>query len=112
MSRDPMALWRAQAAAWGTGMALWRLGVQAQTVIALRSLAMAGLLPKRPGEDRRMVEEKVVAFGQAALAAGAAAARGGDAGAVTRAAIRPLSRRAGSNVTRLTRPPKPRKPRG
>lgn len=98
---DPFAPWR-------TSLALWQLGWQAQAVIALRTLAMLGVLPRRAGEDRRMVEEKVRAFGLSALAAGAAAAKGGDAHAVARAAIRPLAKRTRSNVRRLTRPPKPK----
>lgn len=98
MRGDPLALW----------MAWWRLGVEAQTVIALRSLAMIGVLPRRAGEDRRMAEEKVRAFGLSALAAGATAARGGDAHSVAQAAIRPLAKRTRSNVRRLTRPAKPR----
>lgn len=101
MRHDPFAPWR-------TGLALWQLAAEAQTVIALRTLAAMGVLPRRPGEDRRMVEEKVRAFGLSARAAGAAAARGGDAHAVAQAAIRPLAQRTGSNVRRLSRPAKPR----
>lgn len=99
---DPFAAWKA-------GLALWGLAVQAQTVMTLRTMAMAGLVAKLPGEDRRMVDEKGPAFARSALAAGLVAARGGSPEAVMHAAIKPLHRATGANLRRLTRPARPGK---
>jgi uncharacterized protein YecT (DUF1311 family) len=97
MRSDPFAPWRA-------GFALWALAVQAQAVIGLRTLGMMGVLAASPRERRTMVAEKGPAFARAALAAGTAAAQGKGPDAVVAAAVRPLKRRTGANVRRLTRP--------
>jgi hypothetical protein len=95
---DPFAPWRA-------GLAFWRLAAEAQTVIALRVMGAWGMLPARPGETRRMAAEKGPAFARAAIAAAKAAGEGRAPLAVAEAGMRPLRRRTGANLRRLTRPP-------
>ena len=89
---------------WRYPFDLWALMVQAQTVIALRTLGMMGVLSAAPRENQTMVAEKGPAFAEAALAAGAAAMMGQNPVKVMQAAIRPLRKRTGANVRRLTRP--------
>lgn len=86
------------------GFALWSLMAEAQAVVGLRMLGMAGVLGASPNERRTMVAEKGPAFARAAMAAGAAAAQGRCPEAVVAAAIRPLKRRTGANLRRLTKP--------
>lgn len=94
---DPFAAWR-------TGVALWSLAAEAQSVVTLRMLGMAGVLKAHPREGHTMLAEKGPAFARAAMAAGAAAAKGEGPEAVVAAAIRPLKRRTGANLRRLTKP--------
>lgn len=94
---NPLAPWR-------SAFAFWSLMAQAQTVVALRLMGMAGVLTASPRENRRMMAEKGPAFARAALAAGTAAARGRSPDQIAAAAIRPLKRRTGANVRRLTKP--------
>ena len=89
----PFALWGQMA----------RIGWEAQTVIALRSAAMMGLLPQAPGEMTRMVTEKQQAAGESLHAAMRAAARGQRADQVLQAALRPYGRRTRANAKRLTK---------
>jgi len=79
------------------------LFIEAQTVIALRLLGLAGLWPVGDDESRRMVSEKGPAWAEAASAAQGAAFAGARADEVMLAAIGPLSREARSNRTRLLR---------
>ena len=98
---------------WGTPGALadlWRLqgqlammAFEAQTVIAIRVLGMAGLWAVRPTENTRMVTEKSTAFLQSAQAAMSAAAEGKRPDQIVTAAVKPIRRRTSSNVRRLSR---------
>lgn len=81
----------------------WRLTYQTQMVMALRLSGMAGYWSMKPDEPLRMVLEKGPAFGRAAMAAGEAAAKGKRPDQITRAAMKPLSRKTKRNVKRLTR---------
>lgn len=91
-------------------LALARLGfdtgrmlMQAQTVIALRMMGMAGLTRRAPGEDMRMITEKMQAAQASMAAAMVAGLRGGDATRIAQAALRPVGRATSANVRRLTR---------
>ncbi|APE44618.1 antifreeze protein [Sulfitobacter alexandrii] len=79
------------------------LAFEAQTVMTLRLLAMNGLIPSRPGETGRMISEKLPAFGEAGIAAAAAALSGKLPDQVMSAALAPLSRKVRANRKRLTR---------
>lgn len=94
---------------WRPAFAVWQVMAEAQVVIALRVMGMAGMLPASPKERHRMVAEKGPAMARAAVAAGAAMAAGKGPGEVLEAAVRPVRRRTSANVKRLT---KPRRPRG
>ena len=79
-----------------------RMLVEAQTVIGLRMLGMAGVLTPAPGETARMVAEKRSAFSAAGMAATRAAMAGrGPLGAYG-AALAPVGRRTRANARRLT----------
>ncbi|SES16495.1 hypothetical protein SAMN04490244_106236 [Tranquillimonas rosea] len=76
--------------------------LNAQTVIGMRMLGMAGLWPVTAGENDRMVSEKSTAFAKAATAAWGAALSGKRPDQVTSAWLAPISRRAASNQRRLS----------
>ena len=77
--------------------------IEAQRVIAMRVAGMSGAWTVGADEDGRMVAEKQ----QAAVAAGQAmvkaAARGGSAGAVALAGLKPIRARTRANNSRLTK---------
>lgn len=96
MQSSPFAVWR-------SGFEAWRMLAEAQTVIALRCMGMAGLWTLAPGETARMVTEKHAAFAESALAVASATARGHAPERVFDAAMRPLGRRTRANADRLGR---------
>ena len=76
---------------------------EAQRVIAMRVAGMAGVWKVSADEDTRMVAEKqqaAIASGQAMIKA---AARGGSAGAVALAGMKPVRTRTRANNSRLTK---------
>ncbi len=84
-------------------LAWWTMMAEAQTVIGLRTLGMAGILPAKDSENSRMVSEKVAAMTQSLNAAGKAALAGKRPDEVALAAIRPLGRKTRANAKRLSR---------
>lgn len=80
-----------------TGMML----MDAQMVIGMRMMGMAGLWRVHPSENARMSSEKVSAIGQSAVAASTAMLTGKSAAQVAEAALKPIARRTKSNVKRL-----------
>lgn len=74
---------------------------EAQAVIGMRVLGMAGMWSVTPGEDARMVSEKVYAVTRAATDAGRAALRGESPDRITAAAIKPLRQKTRANAKRL-----------
>lgn len=72
---------------------------EAQAVITMRVLGMAGLWSVAPDETSRMFHEKVEHFPQAFQAATQAVIKGGDP---LGAAIGPLHRQTRANVIRLS----------
>jgi hypothetical protein len=87
---------------WTYSLALTRLAIEAQHVIALRMMRLAGsgVLARR--EARRMITEKSAALVAAQLVAAAAVARGRGATAAARA-LRPYKRAVSRNRQRLSR---------
>lgn len=85
------------------GFQVARIGVEAQSVIAMRLAGMAGLWDTPPGEMSRMVTEKA----QAAFQAGEAATRATLAGQgpvrAFQAGMEQIGRHTASNVQRLGR---------
>jgi hypothetical protein len=89
-------------------MAYWRLGqrtarmmAEAQTVVTLRILGLAGFWPVPQSEHYRMVFEKAPAFMRAGSNATVAALRGERADRIAAAALRPVSARTHANAQRL-----------
>lgn len=85
------------------GMEMARLMFEAQTVITLRMLGMAGFWGTSRGEDRRMIVEKQKAFARAGTEMWIAAITGKPADKIAGAGVRTLRRTTSANVTRLTR---------
>ncbi|MFB2530839.1 hypothetical protein ACEYYA_01575 [Paracoccus sp. p3-h83] len=85
------------------GCALLQLGMDSQRVIALRSAGLMGIWSMPPGEAARMVSEKSQAAALSMRAASLAMARGETPDRVVQAALKPVSRKAHANATRLTR---------
>ena len=82
-----------------TGMML----VEAQMVIGMRMMGMAGLWRVLPSENARMSSEKVSALGQSAVAASTAMLAGKSPALIAEAALRPVARTTKSNDKRLAR---------
>ncbi|SMO99959.1 hypothetical protein SAMN06265221_1534 [Paracoccus laeviglucosivorans] len=74
---------------------------QAQTVIALRMMGMAGFWSVTPAENTRMVQEKLRAGLQAGMAVQHAMLTGKTPVEVAEAALRPVARVTASNSRRL-----------
>ncbi len=79
-----------------TGMMLW----EAQQVIALRMMGMAGMTRAAPTENARMVNEKVAAMIAAQQAAWIAMMTGKSPYA---AALKPVRAKTRANAKRLTK---------
>lgn len=80
-----------------TGMML----MEAQMVIGMRMMGMAGLWRVHPSENTMMSSEKVSALGQSAIATSQAIMTGKSPALIAEAALKPISRRTKSNVKRL-----------
>jgi hypothetical protein len=90
-------------AIWKSGFDAWRMLAEAQTVIALRMMGMAGLWRLADGETTRMFTEKQEAFAQSAFDGALAAMRGQSPDRVLSAVVRPLGRKTSANARRLGR---------
>lgn len=82
-----------------TGMML----MEAQMVIGMRLLGMAGLWRVQPSENARMSAEKVSAATEVAMATSHAIMARKSPTVIAEAALKPISRRTRSNVKRLAR---------
>jgi len=82
--------------------AFWTLMAEANTVVALRVLGMAGVLPADGAENERMFAEKGPAFAAAMIAGSRAAMKGQSLDRVALATMRPLGRKTRANVKRLS----------
>lgn len=87
-----------------TSLAFWTLIAEANTVITLRVLGMAGILPAHHTENERMAAEKGPTFAAAMVAGTRAAMSGHSVDRVALAAMRPLRRKTRANVKRLSKP--------
>ncbi|WP_295071500.1 antifreeze protein [Tabrizicola sp.] len=82
-----------------TGMML----VEAQMVIGMRMMGMAGFWRVLPSENARMSSEKVSAVSASAFATSRAIMSGKSPALIAEAALRPVARTTKSNVKRLAR---------
>ncbi|WP_167767012.1 antifreeze protein [Jannaschia formosa] len=80
-----------------------RMMVEAQTVIGMRMMGMAGLMPAAQGETLLMVTEKQTAFADAWMAGAQAMLSGASPGQVYGKALAPIGRATSANSRRLTR---------
>ncbi|SFI36851.1 antifreeze protein [Jannaschia pohangensis] len=77
--------------------------VEAQSVMSMRMLGMAGVLRPDADENMRMVTEKQTAFAQSGLAAIGALMAGKTPAQVYGMALTPIGRTTRANSKRLTR---------
>lgn len=77
--------------------------IEAQMVITMRLMGMAGGWRVAPSENTRMVSEKSTAMIAASVAAGRAIASGASPQGVALAALKPIRARIRSNVNRLAK---------
>lgn len=96
MKSSPTAIWK-------SGFDAWRMMAEAQAVIALRMMGMAGLWTLAEGETTRMITEKQQALARSAVAYTTAAMRGHSPERVFAAALQPYARATSGNVRRLGR---------
>lgn len=80
-----------------------RMLMEAQAVIGMRLMGMAGLLPSARGETTRMVAEKQAAFSKAWMAGATAAMTGASPQAAYARALAPIGRTTRANSRRLAR---------
>jgi hypothetical protein len=76
---------------------------EAQMVIGMRMLGMAGMWRVTPSENTRMVNEKLAAAQESAFAATRAALLGKSPATIAEHALKPIRRRTSANAKRLTR---------
>jgi hypothetical protein len=76
---------------------------EAQMVIGMRMLGMAGLWRVTPGENTRMVSEKLAAVQESAVAVTRATLQGKAPAIVAEHALKPIRRRTSANTRRLVR---------
>mgnify|MGYP003707820909 CR=1 FL=1 len=88
---------------WRAGFEIGALALEAQAVIAMRMMGMAGLWPVTKSEGRRMILEKPEAFSNAAMAAAKRAIKGGRVDDVVSVATKSLTRKARANRKRLAK---------
>ena len=83
------------------GLQTATMAAEAQMVIAMRLIGMAGGWKVSPGENRRMVSEKSAAMLASSVAAGRAMMAGAGPGGVTLAALKPIRAGTRANAKRL-----------
>jgi hypothetical protein len=85
------------------GFKAWQVGVEAQSVVALRMMRLAAGGARAEAEASRMVVEKVLAAGEAQAAIVAAATRGDKDHVVAGKALNVYRKRVRKNRRRLSR---------
>jgi hypothetical protein len=97
---NPMQAWSEWCA---LSMQTARLGWEAQSVIALRLMGLAGQGSGSQTEARRMVTEKVVALAEAQAATVAAVTKGGKSHRIAKKVLGAHKKRVRANRRRLAR---------
>jgi len=90
----PFDLWRAS-------LEVGTLAFEAQAVVTMRMMGMAGIWPVAKSESRRMLAEKPPAFAKAAAVATTKAIRGGRVDEVVSVAAKSLTTKTRANRKRL-----------
>lgn len=86
---------------WANALQVGYLMAEAQAVITMRMMGMAGVWSVTPAEDGRMISEKVYAMTKATTDSAKVAMRGGTADQIAAAAIKPIRRKTRANAKRL-----------
>ncbi|TCS66305.1 antifreeze protein [Primorskyibacter sedentarius] len=76
---------------------------EANAVITMRMLGMAGLWSVTPGENNRMVSEKIEALNRSVTAANRAAMTGQRPDQIAAAALKPMRQKTRANSKRLAK---------
>lgn len=97
---DPMKLWNNW---FELSVQATQLAFEAQNVITLRMVRMAGGGQRGHSEARRMITEKISAAGEAQVAGAAAACAGGNGHTVTKKVVNVYKKRVRKNARRLGR---------
>jgi hypothetical protein len=85
------------------GLKAWQIGLEAQSVIALRMLRLAAGGARAEAEASRMVTEKILAAGEAQMAAVMAAIGGHKEHVIAAKALNVYGKRVRANRRRLSR---------
>jgi hypothetical protein len=85
------------------GLKAWQIGLEAQSVVALRMLRLAAGGPRAEAEASRMVTEKVLSASEAQIAAAMAAMRGHKEHVIAGQALKVYGKRVRANRRRLSR---------
>jgi hypothetical protein len=83
--------------------ALWRMGFEAQSVIAMRTMGAAGFWNNSGHENELMIREKQVAFAKGTAGAARALMRGESPASILLEAVKPVKAKTGANARRLSR---------
>ena len=83
--------------------ALWRMGFEAPSVIAMRAMGAAGFWNNSERENQLMLREKQVALAKGTAGAARALMRGESPAAIMLEAVKPMQAKTGSNARRLSR---------
>lgn len=86
---------------WANGFQIGYLMLEAQAVIAMRLMGMAGVWSVSPTEDGRMISEKVYALTKAHTDAARATLQGRGPDEIAAAAIKPIRQKTRANARRL-----------
>ncbi|MBV6656609.1 MAG: hypothetical protein KI785_02455 [Devosiaceae bacterium] len=84
-------------------LAMWRMGLEASSVIAMRTMGAAGFWNDSANENQMMVREKQLAFAQGAAQATLAMWRGASPATVMLEAVKPAKQKTRSNARRLSK---------
>ncbi len=88
---------------WRVGAEMGTLAIEAQAVVTMRVLGMAGAWPVKSTENKLMSDEKPPEFAKAAVAATKMAMSGGRPDQILSAAMKPLTTKARANRKRLSK---------
>ncbi len=86
---------------WTNALQVGYLMAEANAVIGIRMMGMAGVWSVTPAEDGRMISEKVYAMTKATTDATKVAICGGTADQIASAAIKPIRKKTRANARRL-----------
>ncbi|WP_299560741.1 antifreeze protein [uncultured Sulfitobacter sp.] len=86
---------------WSNALEMTYMMSEAQAVISMRLMGMAGIWSVTPAEDSRMVSEKTQAMNRAGAEAARVMIAGGTPDRVMAAAIKPIRQKTRANAKRL-----------